>query len=95
VCKARNESEKEKRRLYKIFGARTSSTDEARDAMVKSYQTEISKRRYPNHGELRDYQVEGVSWLVANYINNRSSILADEMVRIPLNPSFFEEATKY
>jgi len=79
VRKARNESEKEKRRLYKIFGDRTSSTDEARDAMVKSYQTEISKRDYRNHGELRDYQVEGVSWLISNYINRRSSILADEM----------------
>eukprot|EP00978_Attheya_sp_CCMP212_P033462 scaffold135122_cov54-Attheya_sp.AAC.2 len=95
VRKARTESEKEKRRLYKIFGDRASSTDEKRDAMVKSYQTEISKRSYPNNGELRDYQVEGVSWLISNYINRRSSILADEMVRIASNPSFFEETTKY
>eukprot|EP01124_Arcella_intermedia_P027112 TRINITY_DN5241_c0_g1_i1.p1 TRINITY_DN5241_c0_g1~~TRINITY_DN5241_c0_g1_i1.p1 ORF type:complete len:1373 (+),score=407.42 TRINITY_DN5241_c0_g1_i1:532-4119(+) len=30
-------------------------------------------------GELRDYQVEGVNWLIKGWCNNRNVILADEM----------------
>jgi SNF2 family DNA or RNA helicase len=44
-----------------------------------SFQDSLLKSEYPYGGKLRDYQAEGVSWLISNYINKRSSILADEM----------------
>jgi SNF2 family DNA or RNA helicase len=33
--------------------------------------------------KLRNYQQEGVNWLLFNWWNKRSCILADEMVRLP------------
>jgi len=35
---------------------------------------------YKNENQLRNYQIEGVTWLCFNWVNDRSSILADEMV---------------
>jgi hypothetical protein len=37
-------------------------------------------REYRSGGALRDYQVEGLNWLLRCWYNKRSSILADEMV---------------
>jgi len=34
---------------------------------------------YIKHGELRDFQLKGLSWLIFNWCLNRNSILADEM----------------
>jgi hypothetical protein len=65
------------RRLYEeVFGEQSNSELEDGPA---SYQETLLKSEYPNEGKLRDYQAEGVSWLISNYVNKRSSILADEM----------------
>ena len=46
---------------------------------MAAFQKELAENIYPNGGQLRDYQAEGVSFLVSNYMNGRCSILADEM----------------
>ena len=63
--------------MYKsLFGDKSDAKDE--DG-VEEYQRVLEEHVYKNGGQLRDYQAVGVSWLMANYINHRSSILADEM----------------
>jgi chromodomain-helicase-DNA-binding protein 7 len=74
-----NESDVEMKRLYKIFGDKIKHSDEEREASVKEYQNALASRVFKNGGQLRDYQAEGVSWLMSNHLNKRSSILADEM----------------
>ena len=74
-----SEADKQSRKLYKIFGDKISRAEEEKEALVKSYQKELEDRVFQNGGQLRDYQAEGVSWLMANHLNKRSSILADEM----------------
>jgi SNF2 family DNA or RNA helicase len=73
--------EDEKRRTYKLFGDNSNMNEKEKEACVATYQKELADEVYPNGGQLRDYQAEGVSWMMANLINQRSSILADEMVR--------------
>jgi SNF2 family DNA or RNA helicase len=74
------EGEAEHRRLYKsVFG----DSSDAKEGSIEEFQTELQEHVYKNGGQLRDYQAEGVSWLLANYINRRSSILADEMGTLP------------
>lgn len=53
--------------------------EEKQDANVKAYQDELAKQVFPNGGQLRDYQAEGVTWLISNFVFDRSSILCDEM----------------
>jgi hypothetical protein len=36
-------------------------------------------KEYRNGGTLRDYQIEGLAWLLRCWYTKRSSILADEM----------------
>ena len=72
--------EEETRRTYKIFGDKSKLCEKEKDIMVAAYQKDLADEIYPNGGQLRDYQAEGVSWMIANLINERSSILADEMV---------------
>uniref|UniRef100_A0A674HTT9 Chromodomain helicase DNA binding protein 8 n=1 Tax=Taeniopygia guttata TaxID=59729 RepID=A0A674HTT9_TAEGU len=38
-----------------------------------------SSREYKNHNRLREYQLEGVNWLLFNWYNRQNCILADEM----------------
>ncbi|XP_077928484.1 chromodomain-helicase-DNA-binding protein 7 isoform X4 [Halichoerus grypus] len=38
-----------------------------------------SSREYKNNNKLREYQLEGVNWLLFNWYNMRNCILADEM----------------
>ncbi|XP_072460760.1 chromodomain-helicase-DNA-binding protein 7 isoform X2 [Notamacropus eugenii] len=38
-----------------------------------------SSREYRNNNKLREYQLEGVNWLLFNWYNTRNCILADEM----------------
>ncbi|KAJ7395622.1 Chromodomain-helicase-DNA-binding protein 7 [Pitangus sulphuratus] len=38
-----------------------------------------SSREYKNNNKLREYQLEGVNWLLFNWYNRRNCILADEM----------------
>ena len=74
-----DEGEKEFRRLYKdVFGEKSVSRVQGEN-VIKFQKYLQEKEHYPNGGKLRDYQAEGVSWLVSNYVNNRSVILADEM----------------
>lgn len=70
---------KELRRLYKFLGDKTKLSEKALAAAVTKYQEELQQRVYKNGGQLRDYQAEGVSWMISNFVNQRSCILADEM----------------
>ena len=72
-------AEKEMRVLYKTFGEDYKTSAEKKEEGVQKYQKELENQVFKNGGQLRDYQAEGVSWLIANHINGRSSILADEM----------------
>ncbi|XP_051631541.1 LOW QUALITY PROTEIN: chromodomain-helicase-DNA-binding protein 8-like, partial [Manacus candei] len=38
-----------------------------------------ASREYKNHNRLREYQLEGVNWLLFNWYNRQNCILADEM----------------
>ncbi|EJK61181.1 hypothetical protein THAOC_18377, partial [Thalassiosira oceanica] len=69
----------EKKKLYKIFGDRVNMTEDEKEKIVKEYQDSLQATKWENGGQLRDYQAEGVSWMISNHINGRSSILADEM----------------
>ena len=69
--------EAEKRRSYKLFGDKSNVSEKLKDTGVKAYQVELANQVFPNGGQLRDYQAEGVTWLVSNLINGRSSFLTD------------------
>jgi hypothetical protein len=60
--------------LRRLF--RTSIANGESAGMV-GYVQELQGYVFRNGGTLRDYQAEGVAWMVANYVNGRSSILAD------------------
>ena len=76
--KAFSSQEDARRRLYKIFGDQVPD-GEAKEKAIETYKKDLEGRIFKNGGQLRDYQAEGVSWLLANHINKRSAILADEM----------------
>jgi SNF2 family DNA or RNA helicase len=65
--------------LYKSLGDNSNITDEAREKFAAEYQKNLEEHVFKNGGTLRDYQAAGVSWMIANYINDRNFILADEM----------------
>ena len=73
------EGDRQKKKLYKTFGDKIKLSDEEKEELVKEYQDTLASRVFKNGGQLRDYQAEGVSWLMSNHVNKRSSILADEM----------------
>ena len=70
------EGDATRRKLYKTFGDKTTVNEESRSHAVTEYQKSLREHIYKNGGQLRDYQAEGVSWMIANYINSRSCILA-------------------
>jgi SNF2 family DNA or RNA helicase len=72
-------SKAEMKRLCKVFSEKVKTTEEEREKLIKKYQKDLEENQFKNGGQLRDYQAEGVSWLMSNHINKRSSILADEM----------------
>ncbi len=49
---------------------------------MESYARELDNEVFKNGGKLRDYQADGVSWLVANYVAQRSCILADVSTKL-------------
>lgn len=51
------------------------------EAAEESWKSKLptKSQEYKNGGTLRDYQVEGLSWLLRCWYTKRSSILADEM----------------
>lgn len=69
----------EMKRLCKVFSEKVKATEEERETLIQKYQKDLEEKVFKNGGQLRDYQAEGVSWLMSNHINKRSSILADEM----------------
>jgi len=77
--KLHSNSDQSCRKLYKIFGEKFSMKKEDRETKIKHFQDTLMKQVFKNGGQLRDYQVEGISWLLSNYLNKRNSILADEM----------------
>lgn len=83
-----NSGDEEQRRLYRFLGDNVTKykgkklSDEEREAAVEEYKQRLQDRTYKNGGQLRDYQAEGVAWMLANFVNKRSAILADEMVRL-------------
>ena len=67
----------ERRRLENyVFGP---EDEEQRTAEIEKYQNEMQSVVYKNGGQLRDYQAEGIAWMLSNYLDDRCSILADEM----------------
>ena len=77
--KIRMDADQAMRRGYKLFGDNTDMKEEARETEVKAYQKQLAGYVFENGGQLRDYQAEGVTWFLSNYVNQRSCILADEM----------------
>lgn len=72
--------EEQSRRLYKFFGDKAVLTSQSKESFVKEYKKRLEEQEFgKDGGKLRDYQAEGVSWLISNYVNNRSSILSDEV----------------
>ena len=65
-------------RLCNVFVAEKVS-DEERDNIIKEYQLDLMSKEFKNGGKLRDYQAEGLSWLLSNHVKQVGSILADEM----------------
>ena len=65
--------------MLKVFSDKVKTTEEERESLIKAYQLELEEKEFKCGGKLRDYQAEGVTWLMSNHINQRSSILADEM----------------
>ncbi|GAX26228.1 chromodomain-helicase-DNA-binding protein 7 [Fistulifera solaris] len=71
------EGQLERRRLENdVFGI---EDEEERAAEIEKYQKELQSVVYKNGGQLRDYQAEGIAWMLVNYLDHRCSILADEM----------------
>lgn len=56
----------------------TLSVEQARQAFQKMRALE-SQPDYLTAGKLRDYQLEGLNWLVYSWYTNKNCILADEM----------------
>jgi SNF2 family DNA or RNA helicase len=74
-----NRGEEESKRLHSVFGDQTDLSDADRAAALDEYKQKLRNHVYKNGGQLRDYQAEGVAWMIANFINHRGCILADEM----------------
>uniref|UniRef100_A0A6I8QY64 Chromodomain helicase DNA binding protein 6 n=1 Tax=Xenopus tropicalis TaxID=8364 RepID=A0A6I8QY64_XENTR len=45
----------------------------------ETWQKLVSSRTYKNNNQLREYQLEGMNWLLFNWYNRKNCILADEM----------------
>lgn len=78
LAQLENAGKKEFRRLA-FFVSKKDMNESKRESAVKAYQAELEQQVFKNGGTLRDYQAEGVAWLVSNYMNRRSSVLADGM----------------
>mmetsp|Transcript_9183 Transcript_9183/g.21889 ORF Transcript_9183/g.21889 Transcript_9183/m.21889 type:complete len:2363 (+) Transcript_9183:217-7305(+) len=67
------------RKSYKLFGDQTDMAEGLRQERVQRYQNDLASYIFQNGGQLRDYQSEGVTWFLSNWVNRRSCIMADEM----------------
>uniref|UniRef100_A0A3B1JQ50 Chromodomain helicase DNA binding protein 7 n=1 Tax=Astyanax mexicanus TaxID=7994 RepID=A0A3B1JQ50_ASTMX len=59
--------------------AREPETKRVERPPTSDWQKSESSREYKNGNALREYQLEGVNWLLFNWYNTRNCILADEM----------------
>jgi len=75
----KKDQERAMREAYKLFGDNAKTDSEAREKEAKKYQENLANHVFSNGGQLRDYQAEGVTWFLSNFVNQRSCILADEM----------------
>uniref|UniRef100_A0A8C7WLQ4 Chromodomain helicase DNA binding protein 7 n=1 Tax=Oncorhynchus mykiss TaxID=8022 RepID=A0A8C7WLQ4_ONCMY len=64
---------------YEAVAARQPETKRVERPPTENWQKSESSRDYKNDNALRDYQLEGVNWLLFNWYNTRNCILADEM----------------
>jgi hypothetical protein len=62
------------RRLYISMFGQNAKGGEDREAKLKEFQDSIYKTDFKNGGKLRDYQAEGVTWMLSNYLENRSMV---------------------
>ena len=69
---------------------RLSEADEDEDLLTDTELEDVAITRfsenpwYIKNGEMRDYQIRGLNWMISLYENGINGILADEMVRPPL-----------
>jgi SNF2 family DNA or RNA helicase len=79
--KDRNEASRKgetgKRELSLVFSEKIKRDGTEHQVAAEQYQKKLQEIVFKNGGQLRDYQAEGVAWMLSNYVNNRSSILAD------------------
>nr|XP_020667216.1 chromodomain-helicase-DNA-binding protein 7 isoform X1 [Pogona vitticeps]XP_020667225.1 chromodomain-helicase-DNA-binding protein 7 isoform X1 [Pogona vitticeps]XP_020667232.1 chromodomain-helicase-DNA-binding protein 7 isoform X1 [Pogona vitticeps]XP_020667238.1 chromodomain-helicase-DNA-binding protein 7 isoform X1 [Pogona vitticeps]XP_020667247.1 chromodomain-helicase-DNA-binding protein 7 isoform X1 [Pogona vitticeps]XP_020667256.1 chromodomain-helicase-DNA-binding protein 7 isoform X1 len=59
--------------------AREPETERVERPPADDWKKSESSREYKNNNKLREYQLEGVNWLLFNWYNTRNCILADEM----------------
>ena len=65
-----------------MIGEGDEDEDDGPTKVVDNWQAKLyeKSRDYRNGGTLRDYQLDGLNWLLRCWYSKRSSILADEMV---------------
>ncbi|XP_006874108.1 PREDICTED: chromodomain-helicase-DNA-binding protein 7-like [Chrysochloris asiatica] len=59
--------------------SRVPETERVERPPADDWKKSESSREYKNNNKLREYQLEGVNWLLFNWYNMRNCILADEM----------------
>uniref|UniRef100_A0A8C7LDT1 Chromodomain helicase DNA binding protein 7 n=1 Tax=Oncorhynchus kisutch TaxID=8019 RepID=A0A8C7LDT1_ONCKI len=64
---------------YEAVAARQPKTKRVERPPTENWHKSESSRDYKNDNALREYQLEGVNWLLFNWYNTRNCILADEM----------------
>ncbi|XP_059622171.1 probable global transcription activator SNF2L1 [Phlebotomus argentipes] len=72
-------SKKRDRRAEAAFKNVGKNTGSASQSEPKSVMKFMSTPDFINNGEMRDYQVEGLNWMISIYENGINGILADEM----------------
>ncbi|KAM6454556.1 chromodomain-helicase-DNA-binding protein 7 isoform 2-T7 [Liasis olivaceus] len=64
---------------YERLVAREPETERVERPPADDWKKSECSREYKNNNKLREYQLEGVNWLLFNWYNTRNCILADEM----------------
>ncbi|XP_018079243.1 chromodomain-helicase-DNA-binding protein 7 isoform X2 [Xenopus laevis] len=64
---------------FEKLQSREPETERVQRPPADDWKKSESSREYKNNNSLREYQLEGVNWLLFNWYNKRNCILADEM----------------
>ncbi|KAM4688567.1 chromodomain-helicase-DNA-binding protein 7 [Discoglossus pictus] len=64
---------------FEKLQSREPETERVERPPADGWKKSESSREYKNNNSLREYQLEGVNWLLFNWYNTRNCILADEM----------------